>query len=120
MIINRFDLDNIDLVTRFEDVFLIMGVGNEEPIPHKFNMVMNPATSMLIYNKLNSIRKDFEKDEESGVVSQEAMKWIHRMPESAGPRYEEVTKAIGEIEKDKLYIIEYDDKLYKEVKKEED
>ena len=127
MIIQRFDLEKVKKAKSASEVYKIMEIDfrDKEIFGEKAyyrNVIMNDKTYKAIFDQLNTIRYKGELPVKSGRISREAITWMAFCPISTGPRMEEVSKRIGIIDEDKLYIITPEDKdLYEqspEVEKE--
>ena len=126
---SHFSFRELKKVQTVEQVFHIMGVGNDTDAPFDDrqvfgkqasykNMYITEETYLTVMNALTS-RKDYLKAKETGegLLETEAAKWAVYAPISGGKEYKELTDRIGELNRAVLYVVTPGDPLYKEAGK---
>ena len=128
MLLLKFEPSDIEKCQSVTDVFNMFGIAikdgdpqdlkitNEEVFGKKAyyaNMILNTETADRITEHLNTIGEKINSST-GEKMTPEAIQWHDVAPLHSGSRYNEITKAMGEVNESVLYILTPGDPYYRE------
>jgi hypothetical protein len=129
MLLLKFEPSDIEKCQSVTDVFNMFGIAikdgdtqdlkltNKEVFGEKAyyaNLILNTETSERIFNHLDTIGEKIKSGIGDLKMTPEALQWFNTSPLHSGSRYDEITKAMGEVNESVLYILTPGDPYYRE------